>query len=237
MADSVADRQNARRILVVEDDAAIRVGLAEVLTKEGYAVEFAVDGEDARERLADSTPHLVVLDLMLPRLDGLGVLRWLRRHWASLPVLIVSAKGRERDKVEGLRAGADDYLSKPFGLAELVARVEALLRRALGPDELVRAGDLEIDETRGDVSIAGERIALSRIETAILVCLARRVGNVVSRDEIRNLVWGTFADTDGRAVDYHILHLRRKIEEDPAQPRRLVTHRGRGYELRSSDGP
>jgi DNA-binding response OmpR family regulator len=218
------------RILVVEDDAAILEALKEKLEIEGYEVSAAEDGEAARDRLAESRPDLVILDLMLPKLDGLSVLRWLRKKDARLPVLIVSAKGREEEKVEGLRAGADDYLAKPFGLKELMARVEALLRRSLG-EGTVKAGGLEIDLARRKVFRKGKEVPLSRKEIEVLLFLARNRDRAVSREEIQSAVWGLFAESDERAVDFHILNLRRKLEDDPARPRHIVTRHGLGFQL------
>ena len=219
------------RILVVEDDPAILEALEEKLRMEGHAVVAAEDGEAALRALADEPFDLVVLDLMLPKLDGLTVLRRLRKRSASLPVLILSAKGREEEKVEGLRAGADDYLAKPFGLKELVARIEALLRRARGAAGTVSFGDVKIDLGRRKVHVKGREAALSRKEIDILLFLARNEGRAVTRAEVLTAVWGHFASSADRAVDYHILNLRRKLEQDPESPRHIVTRYGEGYEL------
>jgi len=222
------------RILVVEDDPAILTGLKEKLTLEGYAVQTAADGEAARDRLAEASFDLVVLDLMLPRLDGLSVLRWLRKRDRELPVLILSAKGREEDKVAGLKAGADDYLAKPFGLGELLARIEALIRRARGPVEPVAIGSITYDPVRRRVELrSGEEVELSRKELDLLAFLVRNRGRVVSREQILDAVWGHFASSAERAVDYHILNLRKKLERDPGRPRYIVTRHGLGYELRT----
>ena len=219
------------RILEVEDDGAILAALCEKLTREGYLPIPARDGEEARDRLAEKPPDLVVLDLMLPRLDGLSVLRWLRKRDASLPVLIVSARGREEDKVEGLRAGADDYLAKPFGLRELMARVEALLRRARGSEKPVALGDLTVDFLRRKVMRKGKEVPLSPKEAEVFLYLARHRDRVVSREEILESIWGYFAESAERAVDFHVLNLRRKLEKDPAEPRHIVTRHGLGFQL------
>jgi DNA-binding response OmpR family regulator len=219
------------RILVVEDDPAILEGLREKLSIEGYGVVEARDGEEARDRLAEGPLDLVVLDLMLPRLDGLSVLRWLRKRDRGLPVLVVSAKGREEEKVEGLRAGADDYLAKPFGLRELMARVEALLRRSRGPEETIPLGDLTVDFKARRVLREGREVPLSRKELEILLHLARHRDRVVSREEVLEAVWGYFASSAERAVDFHILNLRRKLEADPSAPRHIVTRHGLGFQL------
>ena len=219
------------RILIVEDDPAITEALKEKLILSGFQVSTAADGERARELIADQPFDLVLLDLMIPRLDGLSVLRWIRKRSAALPVLIVSAKGREEEKVEGLRAGADDYLSKPFGLKELMARVEALLRRAQGPARPLVFGEVKLDFRRRKVFRRDREVELSRKELEILFYLARNRDRVASRDEILSAVWGHFASSAERAVDFHILNLRRKLEDDPSSPRHLLTHHGRGYQL------
>jgi two-component system alkaline phosphatase synthesis response regulator PhoP len=191
----------------------------------------ARDGEEARDRLADEPPHLVILDLMLPKLDGLSVLKWLRKRQKELPVLILSARGREEEKVEGLRAGADDYLAKPFGLKELMARIEALLRRTRGPDEPFTFDEVLIDFQRRKVLKKGKEVTLSRKELEILFFLVRHRDRVVSREEILEAVWGYFASSAERAVDFHILNLRRKLEPDPGSPRHILTRHGLGFEL------
>jgi len=219
------------RILVVEDDAAILDGLKTKLRMEGYDVVVAQDGEAARDRLADAPVDLVVLDLMLPKLDGLSVLKWLRKRSSEVPVLILSAKGREEEKVEGLRAGADDYLAKPFGLRELLARIEALLRRARGPEGPLALGEVIIDFKNRRVIRKGEEVELSKKELEVLFFLARHRDRVVSREEILSSVWGYFASSAERAVDFHILNLRRKLEVHPQRPERIVTRHGLGFQL------
>lgn len=219
------------RILVVEDDPAILAGLGAKLRSEGFDVLAAGDGEAARDRIAQGPLDLVVLDLMLPKLDGISVLRWLRRRSPALPVLIVSAKGRENEKVEGLRAGADDYLAKPFGLLELMARVEALLRRAGGSGETLRLGDVRLDFQRRKAFRGKREVPLSRKEADILFYLARHRGRTVPRDEVLDAVWGYTAESAARAVDFHVFHLRRKLERDPDSPRHILTRHGLGYEL------
>ncbi len=219
------------RVLVVEDDRAIRIGLREKLTLDGYEIVEAVDGEEARDKLADGPLDLVILDLMLPKLDGLSVLKWLRKSFPDLPVLILSARGREEEKVEGLRAGADDYLAKPFGLKELMARVEALLRRARGPEGSVAFGDVTVDMAARKVLRAGNEVTLSRRELDVLCFLIRRRGRVVSREEIHDAVWGRFAESAERSIDFHILNLRKKLEPDPAEPKHILNRHGLGFEL------
>ncbi len=220
------------RILVVEDDHAIRTALNEKLSIEGYTVLKAEDGEQARDRLADDTPDLVILDIMLPKLDGLSVLRWLRGLWPTLPVLILSAKGQEEEKVEGLKAGADDYLAKPFGLKELMARIEALLRRVRGPEAPISFGDVTVELGAKKVTRDGQEVVLSRKELELLFFLTRHRDRVVTREDILDGVWGYDAGSTERAVDYHILNLRRKLEKDPSSPTHILTRHGLGYQLR-----
>jgi two-component system alkaline phosphatase synthesis response regulator PhoP len=220
------------RILVVEDDEAIRIAVEEKLTIEGYAVVSAGDGEEARDRLADEPPDLVLLDLMLPKLDGIEVLKWLRRLWPELPVLILSAKGQEEEKVAGLRAGADDYLAKPFGIKELMARIEALLRRSRGSEAPVTFGDITVDFHGKKVLRRGKEVLLSRTELQILMFLVRHRDRTVSREEIMDAVWGYDVASTERAVDYHVLHLRRKLEHDPSTPAHILTRHGLGYQLK-----
>lgn len=221
----------ATRILVVEDDPAILIGLQEKLRIEGYEVLTAMNGEAACESIADNPPELVILDLMLPRLDGFGVLRWLRKTYVDLPVLILSAKGREQDKVMGLKAGADDYLAKPFGLSELMARIEALLRRARGGDRPIRFGDVIVDVCGRRVTRDNREVTFSKKEFEVLLFLIRHRNRTVSREQIVDGVWGLSSYGTPRAVDFHILNLRKKLEQDPHRPRHLITRHGVGYEL------
>ncbi len=222
------------RILVVEDDEAIRTALVTKLEMEGYRVEFASDGELARQSLERRIPDLVLLDIMLPELDGISLLKWLRRRERDLPVLILSAKGREEQKVEGLRAGADDYLAKPFGLEEMIARIEALLRRASPQDITQKVGDLEIDLGAERVVRSGEVIDLSNLEWRLLSFFLGKPGTPHSRERIQGAVWDDPDSSDTRAVDYHVMNLRKKIEPDPAKPTLIVTRHGRGYEWPAS---
>ncbi len=222
---------SGEHILVIEDDAAILAGLEAKLALEGFLVSAARDGERARRLLEVASPDLLLLDLMLPGIDGLSLLRWLRQRDSRVPVLIISARGREEDKIAGLRAGADDYLSKPFGLGEMLARIDALLRRARGAVRTAALGQVTVDLDSGRVTRDGSEVPLSRTELNLLGCLLRRRGQVVSRDAILQNVWGTAPSADARAVDYHVLNLRKKLEEDPAQPRWILTRHGLGYEI------
>lgn len=222
---------SGEHILLVEDDPAIVTGLVTKLEIEGFVVSVASDGARAQKWLEVSAPDLVVLDIMLPELDGLSLLRWLRRRTTTLPVLILSARGREEQKVEGLQAGADDYLAKPFGLAELLARVSALLRRARGGRARVQFGEVEIDVESNQVFRAGEPVALSAKELGLLLFLVRRPNVTHPRETIHASVWGELDVCDPRAVDFHMVNLRRKLETDPKSPAHLLTRHGRGYEL------
>jgi DNA-binding response OmpR family regulator len=222
------------RILVVEDDPAILRGLADNLRCEGYEVQQAADGEAALRLAREGRPDLIILDLMLPRLSGYEVCTKLRAHGADTPILMLTARGDEADRVVGLDMGADDYVTKPFSVRELLARVRALLRRASParalPDE-VRFGDVAIDFKRYVATRAGRPIDLTRKEFGVLRLLASRAGEVVGREEMLNDVWGYEHFPTTRTVDNHVALLRAKLEVDPSQPRHLITVHGVGYKL------
>jgi DNA-binding response OmpR family regulator len=221
-------------ILIVEDEANVRETLALNLRAEGYEVATAADGEAglaaARERLFD----LIVLDVMLPGLDGLSVCRLIRKD-SNVPILILTARGTEVDKIVGLESGADDYIVKPFGLGEFLARVRAALRRASTPSTLpsvrdrLEAGDLSLDLISRKVYRAGNELRLTHKEFDLLAELVRNVGAVLSRDLLLQKVWGYEYVGDSRTVDVHVRWLREKIEDDPSQPTRITTVRGVGY--------
>ena len=221
------------KVLVVEDEPALREGLADLLRGEGFLVETVADGESALERGSDPSVELLVLDLMLPRLDGLEVCRRLRELRPELPVLMLTARGSEDDKVGGLEAGADDYVTKPFSTRELVARVKALARRREArdlPARTIEADGCRIDLGRCRAFREGARpISLTAREAAILRRLYQHRGRAVSRAELLEVVWGTRADLRTRTVDMTIANLRQKIERDPAAPRIVVTLTGVGY--------
>ncbi|MEM7231186.1 MAG: response regulator transcription factor [Planctomycetota bacterium] len=230
-----ADKSD-RCILIVEDDSALRWGLSRLFESDGFKTETAADGESALEFLADVKRHfaLVILDLMLPGIDGLDVLKHLRKHRDQLPVLVLSAKGRVDDKVELLDAGADDYLTKPFENDELRARVRTLLKRfEKTADTKIEAGSLAIDTDARRVTRNGEAIHLSPTEMAILDFLIERAGKAVSREAIVDRVWDLDPPESSRVVDYHVLQLRRKLEDDPSSPRHIVTEPGFGYRFDS----
>lgn len=219
-------------ILVVEDDPAILKGLADNLAYESYEVLTAADGEQACSLIRDKKPDLVILDLMLPRLSGYEVCRKMRAEGITIPILMLTARGEEADRVLGLDLGADDYVTKPFSVRELMARVRALLRRAqpakVAVDDL-RFDDVVVDFRKYEAQKGRTVLEMTRKEYGVLRYLASRAGEVVSRDELLNEVWGYEATPTTRTVDNHIALLRAKIEADSAQPRHLLTVHGIGY--------
>ena len=222
------------RILVVEDEPAILDALAYTLRSEGYDVETAEDGETALLRAQDRDFDLMILDLMLPRLSGTEILRRVRRDGA-LPVIVLTARSGEADRVLGLEIGADDYITKPFSMAELVSRVRALLRRReldrTASSRRLRVGGLELDPEAHRVSVDGEPRSLTRSEFKLLALLASQPDRVFSRRELMQHLWDSSYVGDQRACDIHISNLRRKVERDPERPDRIVTVRGVGYKL------
>ena len=225
------------RILVVEDNANLAYGLMTSLELEGHEVVLADDGAAGLRAALDRRPDLLILDLMLPGMDGYRVLKALRDAGATVPVLILTARGEEADKVLGFRLGADDYVTKPFGLLELLARVGALLRRggsngaaAVAP-EVERFGEVEVDPGSRLVRRRGEEVALTPKEFDLLWALLRRRGGVAARLELLAEVWGHRAAVMTRTVDMHVAQLRRKLEDDPAEPRHIVTVWKAGYRL------
>jgi DNA-binding response OmpR family regulator len=226
------------RILVIEDNADLAYGLRNNLEIEGYDVEIAADGNVGLLRARTGSPDLVILDLMLPGTDGFRVLRALRTEGRRVPVLVLTARGEEADKVRGLRLGADDYVTKPFGVLELLARVEALLRRARPalpslPElaALERVGDIEVLPPSRQVRRRGADVNLTPKEYDLLVALLRRRGAVATRVELLTEVWGYDSGVQSRTVDTHVAELRRKLEDDPGRPRFLLTVRTTGYRL------
>lgn len=222
-----------RTILVVEDDPSITMGLELNLTAEGYQVVVAQDGIEGLEKAKGPEIDLIVLDVMLPKLNGFEVLRELRRTGHDVPVLMLSARGAEIDKVMGLELGAEDYVTKPFGVAEFLARVRAVLRRdgklRLERSTRIRAGALEIDPATREVKRAGQLVELTATEFDVLFCLIDAKGRVLSREHIQSRVWGPDHHGTTRTVDNFLLQLRAKLEENPAEPKHLVTVRGVGY--------
>jgi two-component system alkaline phosphatase synthesis response regulator PhoP len=218
------------RILIVEDDPDLARGLHSTLEIEGHEPQVVHDGKAALELARRAPPDLIVLDLMLPGLDGLRLLSELRRDDPATPVLIVTAKETEGDKVRGLRLGADDYLTKPFGLLELIARVEALLRRGrrqLPPS--IRFGDVLIETGSRTVTRGGAAVSLRPMEFELLLALVRRRGAAASRLDLLREVWGYASAAETRTVDTHVFELRQKLEADPAHPRHILTVWRVGY--------
>jgi DNA-binding response OmpR family regulator len=225
------------RILVVEDDPSIRMGLEDTLTAKGYEVEVVGRGGDGAERAIAGRFDLVVLDVMLPDIDGFEVCRRIRQSRGParrVPVIMLSARGAELDRVRGLELGADDYVTKPFSLMELLARVASVLRRAHGDAAepvALAFGDVEIDLVRQVAMRGGQRIELPSRAFAILKVFARRPGEVVSRDVLLDEAWGYEDYPNTRTVDNHLVKLRRALEDEPDKPRWLVTIHGAGYKL------
>ena len=222
------------RILVIEDNSDLAYGLKNNLEIEGYRVDVATDGHAGLDRAREGGHALVILDLMLPGTDGMRVLRSIREGGRNVPVLILTARGEEMDKVRCLRLGADDYVTKPFGVMELIARIEALLRRTSErePARVERFGSIEVDPSRRTVTRGGQPIDLAPKEFDLLLALIRRRGAVASRTELLEEVWGYPASVVTRTVDTHIAELRRKLEDDPSDPRHILTSRKAGYRLR-----
>lgn len=236
MLPSSANPCGATRILVIEDNALLAAGVRSNLEFEGYQVEVASTGGEGLRLAHDRAFALVVLDLMLPDMDGFRVLRELREQGVETPVLILTALGDEADKVRGFRFGADDYVTKPFGLMEFLARVEALLRRsrptpAAALPLTFRFGAVIIDTTTRAVTQNGAPVTLRPREYDLLVALARREGAIASREDLLREVWGYDDSVVSRTVDTHMAELRRKLEVDPSEPRWLLTVRKTGYRL------
>ena len=233
MASTHELQSNPRTILVVEDDPSITMGLELNLKAEGFDVVLAHDGEEGLVKARSESCDLVILDVMLPRLNGFEVLRALRREGLEVPVLMLSARGAEIDKVMGLELGAEDYVTKPFGVAELLARVRAILRRdgksRSEREGLFRRGRLEINRATREVKKSGELVELTATEFDVLLCLIDAKGRVLSREQIQAAVWGPGHHGTTRTVDNFLLQLRAKLEQDPAEPEFLVTVRGVGY--------
>lgn len=235
---------NDTRILVIEDEPDLRAGLQHNLELEGYKVETAGDGNEGLRKAREGGAALILLDLMLPGMPGLEILRHLRETGRQTPVIIVSAKGQDRDKVQGLELGADDYLSKPFGLHELTARIRAVLRRTqigarAGAGDrpavsgVMRFPDLVVDWRRFSIMRDGAETQLSRYEAEILRMLVERRGEVVSRQDLLRKVWGYVHLPTTRTVDNHIARLRKKLERDVENPVHVVTVHGLGYRFES----
>ncbi len=224
------------RILIVEDDPSIRLGLKRSLEFEGFTIDLARDGEEAIQRAFDKKPDLIVLDIMLPRVNGFEVCRTVRKYDTAIPILILSAKGDEGDKVLGLELGADDYITKPFSIRELTARIKAALRRRRameGEVDTFEEAELRIDFAGQILAVQGEERELSTREFKLLRHLIQNRGRVLSRDQILNKVWGYDYDGTPRTIDNFINKLRQKLGDDPTSPRWIQTVRGSGYKFKS----
>jgi DNA-binding response OmpR family regulator len=224
------------RILLVDDEQSIQTLLSYPLRKDGYHVTSAQDGREALQRFEEARFDLVILDLMLPKLDGVEVCRELRSR-SQVPIIMLTAKGSETDKVAGLEVGADDYITKPFSMREFRSRVKAALRRSRmsgqpAEEGTIDHGDLVIDFERRMVTLRGEEVKVTYVEFEILGALARSPGRVLSRETLLEHVWGDSEYRDPRTVDVHIRHLREKLESDPKDPEFLFTVRGVGYRFR-----
>jgi DNA-binding response OmpR family regulator len=218
-------------ILIAEDEPGIALGLEDDLKMEGYQVEVVADGIAASKRASEAAFDLILLDVMLPGKDGFEVCRELRRRGSRTPILMLTAKAQESEKVMGLELGADDYLTKPFGTRELRARIKALLRRSRleQETEAYRFGNVEVDFERGELRRDGHPVELTPIEFKLMALFIRSRGRVLSRERLLAGAWSPDTFASDRIVDNHIANLRRKIEEDPAQPRYLRNIRGMGY--------
>lgn len=223
------------RVLIVDDEPQIRRALQTALTAHGYDVETAADGQDALVRIAAHVPDAVVLDLVMPGIDGFDALRDLRT-WSEVPVIVLSARGHERDKVTALDLGADDYLTKPFGMEELLARVRVLLRRRPSVQETaISFGDVTIDLAARIVSRSGEEIRLTPREFDLLRTLVVHADKVLTHRQLLERVWGEYATDNSQQLRVYINYLRRKLENDPSRPRWIVTEPGVGYRLRTHE--
>jgi len=224
------------RILLVDDEQSIQTLLSYPLRKDGYHVTSALDGGEALQRFEEGRFDLVILDLMLPRLDGVEVCRQLRSR-SQVPIIMLTAKGSETDKVAGLEVGADDYITKPFSMREFRSRVKAALRRSRmggesNDEERIESGELAVDFSRRMVTLREEEVRVTYVEFEILGALARSPGRVLTRETLLEHVWGDSEYRDPRTVDVHIRHLREKLERDPKEPEFLFTVRGVGYRFR-----
>ncbi len=224
------------RILIVEDDPAMETGLRDNLEIEGYSVDSAADGAAGLKLLTENTYDIALLDVMLPKLSGFDLLRQARAQGVRTPVIMLTAKGEEIDRVLGLELGADDYVTKPFSLRELLARVKAVLRRSEGKaggaeDAVLMLGSLRIDFSTYNATRGGDAVEMTPKEFDVLKFLWKHKGETVSRDQLLEQVWGYSESISSRTVDNFILRLRQKIEQDPAHPKHILTMHGIGYKL------
>ena len=227
-------------VLLVEDEPSFVEALMVGLKREGFRVEVAYDGAEALEKFASVRPDIVLLDLMLPKVSGVDVCRAIRAGGSATPVIMVTAKSSEIDTVVGLEVGADDYVSKPYRLRELVARMRAVLRRApageepVSETETVEVGELRLDPERHEVYLSGREVTLPLKEFELLELLMLNAGRVLTREILIDRVWGPHYVGDTKTLDVHIKRLRARIEDDPAHPRRITTIRGLGYKMEAA---
>jgi len=221
------------RILIVEDEPAMVAGLRDNFEYEGYEVISAGDGVEGLDRALSESPDLVVLDVMMPRMSGLDVCKQLKIKQPALPIIMLTARGQEIDKVVGLELGADDYVTKPFSIRELMARVKAVLRRATPqpPSDVYKFSDVEVNVRSNEVLRAGSRVELSAKEFALLAYFVAHPAETLSRDRLLDAVWGYENYPNTRTVDTHIVHLRQKLEPNPEEPRFILTVHGTGYKF------
>ena len=218
-----------KSILVVEDEPAIATGLKDDLELEGYRVDVAEDGVAALEAIGGKAFDLILLDVMLPKKDGFSVCRELRASGVRTPIILLTARGEEADKIRGLNLGADDYVTKPFSPRELNARIQAVLRRGATIGSVSKFGNVVVDFTRGEVRREGSKIELTALEFKLLRAFLEHAGEVLSLDRLIEMVWGKDVFLTDRVVYTHVNNLRSKIEENPSQPRHIVSLRGLGY--------
>ena len=229
------------KVLIVEDEQSISSFISMILTANGYDTIIVNTGEEALTMISSHCPDLIVLDLGLPDMDGLEVLRSVRK-WSSLPIVVVSARNHERDKVEALDAGADDYITKPFGTSELMARIRTALRHSQMSatasrtgGSVYKSGDLMIDFERRLVKVKDQDVHLTQIEYKLVSLLALNAGRVLTYDFIINHIWGPYADSNNQILRVNMAHIRRKMEENPADPKYISTEIGVGYRMREPD--
>jgi len=233
--------ETPKHIIVIDDESDIRDLIVYNLKKEGFSIDTASDGESGLSKIQKHLYDLVILDLMLPGIQGMELCKILRNDpkTSKIPIIMLTAKSEEIDKILGLEMGADDYITKPFSPRELIARVKAILRRTIQksePEKILKIGNLEIDKERYIVNVSGNQVKLSATEFKLLVYLAERKGRVFSRDQLLDAVWRDEAFVEPRTVDVHIRRLRSSIEEDPANPRYIKTLRGIGYFFEANQG-
>jgi two-component system KDP operon response regulator KdpE len=224
------------RVLVVDDEIEIRRFLRASLSAHGNIIYEAACGQDALRMAIDQRPDLAIIDLSLPDMDGVEVTRRIR-DWSRMPIIILSVRNQERDKIEALDAGADDYLTKPFGVGELLARIRVVMRRVVTPegDPVYRVGELEIDLARHFVTLAGKEVGLTPTEFDLLQALAQNAGKVMTHRQLIHLVWGTNYEDEDRLVRVNIANLRKKIEITPSKPAYIQTELGVGYRLKAAE--